>query len=390
MHGPPDRQPRGAQAQGDGDRRRAGAPAVSDVAAQVTAIVERVRAEGDAAVLALFRELDTGGAEPWPLRVDALQLQEALAALPDPTARGAGAGRGERARESFNLRSAPIRTSRCPRARRSRSGRSRSRGPRSTCPWARAPYPSTVVMGAVTAQAAGVDEVVVCSPPREDGDVDPTVLAACALCGVEEVYRMGGAQAVAALALGTDGVPRVDVIAGPGNVWVQEAGGSSRASWASTRSPARRARRRVHRGADPALVALDMRAQAEHGPDSRVVGLTPSPISPRPWRPPSRTRAARSARPAWRTRWPSWRRSPRAPAAHGPGGRDAGAACAPRRLRVRRRGPGRRSGTTSPAPTTSCRRAAPPVRLGAVRADLPPGGHAGAGCALREARAERT
>ena len=73
VHGPPDRQPRGAQAQGDGDRRRAGAPAVSDVAAQVTAIVERVRAEGDAAVLALTRELDTGGAEPWPLRVDALQ-----------------------------------------------------------------------------------------------------------------------------------------------------------------------------------------------------------------------------------------------------------------------------------------------------------------------------
>ena len=59
-------------------------------------------------------------------------------------------------------------------------------------------------MGAVTAQAAGVEEVAVCSPPRDDGDVDPVVLAACALCGVEEVYRMGGAQAVAALALGTE------------------------------------------------------------------------------------------------------------------------------------------------------------------------------------------
>jgi histidinol dehydrogenase len=250
---------------------------VNDVADQVAAIVERVRAEGDAAVLALTRELDTGGAEPWPLRVEALVLQQALAALPDPL------------REALELAAANVRAVALASLRADQDvplpqGQTVTvrEVPVSRAaiyvPGGRAPYPSTVVMGAVTAQVAGVEEVVVCSPPRKDGDVDPTVLAACALCGVEEVYRMGGAQAVAALALGTDGVPRVDVIAGPGNVWVQEAKRqlSGVVGIDSFAGPSELAVV-FSEGADPALVALDMRAQAEHGPDSRVVGLTPSP-----------------------------------------------------------------------------------------------------------------
>jgi histidinol dehydrogenase len=250
---------------------------MSDVAAQVAAIVERVRAEGDAAVLALTRELDTGGAEPWPLRVDALQLGEALEALPEPL------------REALELAAANVRA-----VALASLGADQDvplpQGQTVTVreipvsraaiyvPGGRAPYPSTVVMGAVTAQVAGVDEVVVCSPPREDGDVHPTVLGACALCGVEEVYRMGGAQAVAALALGTDGVPRVDMVAGPGNVWVQEAKRqlSGVVGIDSFAGPSELAVV-FSEGADPALVALDMRAQAEHGRDSRIVGLTPSP-----------------------------------------------------------------------------------------------------------------
>src|SRR3954464_7894593 len=78
-------------------------------------------------------------------------------------------------------------------------------------PGGRAPYPSSVVMGAVTARAAGVDEVVVVAPRH------PVILAAAALCGADELYAMGGAQAIAALALGTESVPRVEVIVGPGN-----------------------------------------------------------------------------------------------------------------------------------------------------------------------------
>jgi histidinol dehydrogenase len=139
-------------------------------------------------------------------------------------------------------------------------------------PGGRAPYPSTVVMCAVTARAAGVGEFAVCAPPGPDGEPHPTILAACSLCGVDEVYAMGGAQAIAALAYGTESVPRVDVIVGPGNSYVQEAkrqlvgtigidgvaGPSELVVVASA-------------GADPELISLDLAAQAEHGPDSLVV-----------------------------------------------------------------------------------------------------------------------
>ena len=90
-------------------------------------------------------------------------------------------------------------------------------------PGGRAPYPSTVVMGAMTARAAGVRQIAVCAPPGPGGRAHPVILAACVLCEVSEVYRMGGAQAVAALAYGTESVAAVDVIVGPGNAWVQEA-----------------------------------------------------------------------------------------------------------------------------------------------------------------------
>ncbi|HUB75948.1 MAG TPA: histidinol dehydrogenase, partial [Solirubrobacteraceae bacterium] len=90
-------------------------------------------------------------------------------------------------------------------------------------PGGRAPYPSTAVMGVVTARAAGVIDLAVCAPPARDGRVDPLILGACRLCGVERVYSMGGAQAIAALAYGTETVRPVDVIVGPGNLYVQEA-----------------------------------------------------------------------------------------------------------------------------------------------------------------------
>jgi histidinol dehydrogenase len=135
-------------------------------------------------------------------------------------------------------------------------------------PGGRGAYPSTVVMCAVTARTAGVERLVVCSPPGEDGRVHPVVLAACALCGVDEVLRIGGAQAVGAMAYGAGPLLPVDLVAGPGNRWVTEAkrqvagdvgidglaGPSELVIVASE-------------GADPELVALDLLAQAEHGPD---------------------------------------------------------------------------------------------------------------------------
>jgi histidinol dehydrogenase len=252
--------------------REATAP---DVEAAVRVIVERVRTNGDDAVLAYTREFDTGGAQPWPLRVEALQLREALdglaPAVRDALELAAGnvravalSGLGsERDVElpqgqTVSVREIPVQRAAV------------------YVPGGRAPYPSTVVMGAVTAQAAGVEEIVVCSPPREDGDVDPVVLGACALCGVEEVYRMGGAQAVAALAHGTETVPAVDVIVGPGNVYVQEA--KRRLSGVvgidSFAGPSELVVV-FDASADADLVVADLVAQAEHGPASLVVAVSP-------------------------------------------------------------------------------------------------------------------
>ena len=90
-------------------------------------------------------------------------------------------------------------------------------------PGGRAAYPSSVLMCAIPAQVAGVRRIALATPPGPDGHLDPLVLAAAELCGVDEVYAMGGAQAIFALAYGTETIAAVDVIAGPGNAWVREA-----------------------------------------------------------------------------------------------------------------------------------------------------------------------
>jgi histidinol dehydrogenase len=140
-------------------------------------------------------------------------------------------------------------------------------------PGGRAPYPSTVVMGVVTARAAGVDEVVVCSPGAH-----PVILAACTLCGADAVFAMGGAHAVAALAYGTETVPRADVIVGPGNLYVQEAkrlvsGDAGIEGFAGPSDVVVLATR----GADPTLVSIDLAAQAEHGAGTVVCAVSPDP-----------------------------------------------------------------------------------------------------------------
>jgi len=142
-------------------------------------------------------------------------------------------------------------------------------------PGGRAPYPSTVAMGVVTARAAGVLDVAVCAPPRAGGEIDDAILGACRLCGVERVYRMGGAQAIAALAYGTESVARVDVVVGPGNLYVQEAKRqlSARVGIDGFAGPSDLL---VALGAelgerDVELAALDMLAQGEHGAGSLVV-----------------------------------------------------------------------------------------------------------------------
>jgi histidinol dehydrogenase len=141
-------------------------------------------------------------------------------------------------------------------------------------PGGRAAYPSSVLMCAIPAQVAGVERIALASPPGPNGDPHPLVLAAAAFCEVDEIYAMGGAQAIFALAFGTETIAPVDVIAGPGNAWVREA---KRAVYGkvgidSLAGPSELMLVAGH-DTDPSWAALDLCAQAEHGADSPLVAV---------------------------------------------------------------------------------------------------------------------
>jgi histidinol dehydrogenase len=251
-------------------------PGGKTVSEDVGVILHRVRGEGDSAVAELTREYDTCGAEPLPLVVSAEELDAAIKELPLDVVAGlqvaianvaevATAGTGE---------DVPVRL---PQGHRVTMRELAVGSAAVYVPGGRAPYPSTAVMGVVTARAAGVLDVVVCSPPGRDGQIDPLILGTCRLLGVEHVYRMGGAQAIAALAYGTPTVGRVDVIVGPGNLYVQEAKRqlSDKVGIDGFAGPSDLV---VVFGedADLHLVALDMLAQAEHGQGSLVAAICSS------------------------------------------------------------------------------------------------------------------
>ena len=138
-------------------------------------------------------------------------------------------------------------------------------------------FPSVMLMLGVPAKVAGVKRIIVCTPPTEEGTVDPAVLAAAHLCGITEVYKMAGAQAIAALAFGTATIPKVDKIVGPCSIYAAAAkrllsgvvdvgvpAGPSESIILADESP------------DPDIVAMDLLIEAEHGPDSAATLVTHS------------------------------------------------------------------------------------------------------------------
>ncbi len=254
---------------------RALIPDGASVTDAVATILADVRRAGDAAVRRYTEQFDTRGAVAPPLLVTAAERDAAVRTL-DPAVRtaieaaahnvGAVAATGahepvttEFGTHSVVSREAPVRSAAV------------------YVPGGRAPYPSTVVMGVVTARAAGVQRVAVASPPGPDGQLNPAIIAAAELTGASEVYRMGGAQAVAALAYGTDTIAPVDVIVGPGNLYVQEAKRQLSAvvgldSFAGPSDLLVLA----SEGTDPESTALDLLAQGEHGPGTLVVAASSS------------------------------------------------------------------------------------------------------------------
>ncbi|RDS85953.1 histidinol dehydrogenase [Dyella psychrodurans] len=143
-----------------------------------------------------------------------------------------------------------------------------------------APLPSTALMLGVPARIAGCREVVLCSPARADGTCDEAVLFTAREVGVHRVFKLGGAQAIAAMAYGTESVPRCDKLFGPGNAWVTEAKlqVSGDPEGAAIDMPAGPSEVLVvaDAQANPVFVAADLLSQAEHGPDSQVILVSPS------------------------------------------------------------------------------------------------------------------
>ena len=238
----------------------------------VAAIVERVRREGDAALREMAARFDGVALES--LEVDRARCRAALAALPAAlrAAMERAAGNIARAHDAFRPVASEVETE---------PGVVVGRRPDPLgrvgvyAPGGRAAYPSSVLMGAIPARVAGVGEIVLCSPPsRETGRPSDVVLAAAALAGVERVFALGGAGAIAAMAHGTATVPRVDRIVGPGNAWVAEAKLQCAAA-CTIDAPAGPSELLVvaDGGANARVIVREMIAQAEHDPLACVVAI---------------------------------------------------------------------------------------------------------------------
>jgi histidinol dehydrogenase len=238
-------------------------------------LVEDVRRHGDVALRRQALELD--GVTCAALEVPRRELNRALTGL-DPSLRAA------LARAAANIRAVHDAFRPVPMTTRSPDGALILRRPDPLecagvyAPGGRAAYPSSVLMGAVPARVAGVRDVVVCSPATEGGLPDPLVLAAAAIADVDRVFVAGGAGAIAAMAFGTESIPRVQCLVGPGNAWVDEAK-RQLAGTVRIDAPAGPSELLIlaDDSATPERLAHELTAQAEHDPDAAVVLVTTEP-----------------------------------------------------------------------------------------------------------------
>jgi histidinol dehydrogenase len=253
----------------------AGQDARLDVKAEVARILADVASRGDEALVDWERKLDGAELTPQALRVEPGRIAEAHAAAePAFLELVRRAADNIRAYQQAILHRAP------PPLRRGGRELSVRYTPVDRVgvyvPGGRALYPSTVLMTVVPAQVAGVRQIALASPPRHDGDLHPLVLALAGELGIAEVYRLGGAVAVAAFAYGSETVAAVDKIVGPGNAFVAEAKRLvlGRVGIDSIAGPSE-VLVIADETADPEWVAADLLAQAEHDPGSAVL-VTPS------------------------------------------------------------------------------------------------------------------
>ncbi len=253
------------------ERGSASDPAVRD---RTRRIIDRVRTEGDVALLAFAREFD--GAVMDSLEVPRAAWRAALDALPAELRRSL-----ERA--AANIRQVHEAFRPIPRETVTADGVVIGRRPDPLArvgvyaPGGRAAYPSSLLMGVIPARVAGVGEVIVCSPPGRDGLPSAVLMAAAELAGADRLFAVGGAGAIAAMAYGTATIAAVDRIVGPGNAYVAEAKAQV-ASVTAIDSPAGPSELLViaDDSATPAVIARELLAQAEHDPQAAVVLVSTS------------------------------------------------------------------------------------------------------------------
>jgi len=250
-------------------------PTPSDISASVAATIADVRERGDAAVVEAVRAFDSENFIQPYLKVAPADITRAGEELDKDLYAAIGAAADQVLALSFaampqdrdvtlpagqevTVRHVPIAAAGC------------------YVPGGRASYPSSLIMAVIPAQVAGVERIAVITPPGPSGAPAAVTLATAAALGIDEVYAAGGAAAVAALAYGTETIPAVDVICGPGNSWVQEAKRqvSGDVGVDSGVAGPSEVVALVDESADPEAIAFDLLAQAEHGPDSPAIALS--------------------------------------------------------------------------------------------------------------------
>ena len=242
------------------------------ISERVGEIIGRVREEGDRALFELARQID--GVELATLRVSEQEIAEAASAVPEEVRQAIGKAIGNIRRFHEAQRPAPVDIETTEGVRcYQRAVPIRRVG--LYIPGGNAPLFSTVLMLAVPASVAGCSEVVLCSPPNKQGGIAPVILYAASQCGVCEIYKCGGAQAIAALAYGTETIARCDKIFGPGNRYVTQAKQAVGGRVCAIDMPAGPSEVMVIADdeSNPQFVAADLLSQAEHGNDSQSILL---------------------------------------------------------------------------------------------------------------------
>lgn len=257
------------------DRRVLSSPKpTDDVSDKVAAILADVKERGDAALCEYTKRFD--GAELTSLRVSEEEIAEALSLVPAKFLRILK-------RAAKNIRLFHLKQQRKGFEIRKKSGV--VLGQKVTpiekvglyVPGGTAAYPSTVLMDAIPAKIAGCEKVMIVTPPNKEGKLNPVILAAATVAGVDEIYKVGGAQAVGALAFGTETIPKADKIVGPGNAFVAEAKKQvfGKVSIDMIAGPSE-ILVVAEEGSDPTHVAADLLSQAEHDKNASAVLVTPS------------------------------------------------------------------------------------------------------------------